>query len=61
MSRNVALKPSIQIKISDTLCDETESYPSPIAQWGGRTSDDTMRGHSLGTTCGEQKGWQPHA
>lgn len=62
MSQNVALKPSVQVKISDAICGETQSYLSPVAQWGGRTSDDTvMRGHSLGTTCGEWKGWQPHA
>lgn len=41
---------------------ETESYQIPVAQCGGSTSGETMmRGHSLGTTCSEQKGWQPRA
>jgi len=58
MSQNVALKPSVQIKVSDTICGKTESYLGLIAQWGGRTSDDTaMRNHSLGTTCSERKRW----
>lgn len=52
---------SIQIKISDAICGETGSCLGPVAHGGGRTSDDAARrGHSLGTACGEQKGWQPH-